>query len=43
MSRAGPAGLDNSPGWNARVIILYEKPSRVHMGNDSARLGEIPP
>ena len=27
--------------WHPCVIFLYEKPFRVHMGNESARLGEI--
>ena len=25
------------------LIIVYEKPFRVHMGNESGRSGEIPP
>ena len=25
------------------IIILYKKQCRVHMGNESIRLGEIPP
>ena len=35
------ASRDTHLSWDPCGIILYEKPFRVHMGNESAQLDEM--